>query len=119
MSKLTIDNVNFQFARYDNISTSDITKDFTMENGDTARYISRKDVVSISCTVFMEKDELVTFKNLLASYDEHSITYTHGGVNSIIGFIEDKSYKRIVFSDSTSGTREGWEVTFTIKESRR
>lgn len=119
MSSITIDNVNFAFARVDSISTSDISKDFQAESGDTIRYMTRKDKVSIKVIIFMEADELVTFKSLLASYDEHSIVYQHGGVQSIIGFIENKSYKRIMFADSKNGTREGWEVSFDANESRR
>lgn len=119
MSSITIDNVNFAFAKVDNISTNDISKDFQAENGDTIRYMTRKDNVSIKVTIFMEVDELTTFKSLLASYDEHSIVYTHGGTQSLIGFIENKEYKRIMFADNKNGTREGWEVSFDIKESRR
>ena len=118
MSSITIDNVNFAFAKCESIATEDIVKDFEAENGDTIRYLTRKDKVSIKCKIFMEKSELATFKSLLASYDEHSITYLHGGVQSLVGFIENKSYKKIIFSDS-SGIREGWEVSFDIEESRR
>ena len=119
MSSITIDNVNFAFAKVDNISTNDISKDFQAENGDTIRYMTRKDNVSIKVTIFMEIDELTTFKSLLASYDEHSIAYIHGGTQSLIGFIENKEYKRIMFADNKNRTREGWEVSFDIKESRR
>lgn len=118
MSSISIDNVNFAFAKYDTIDTRDITKDYQAENGDTIRYIARKDVILIKCTIFLEKDELITFKSLLETYDEHNITYLYGGTQSIIGFIENKSYKKIMFSDS-SGTREAWEVSFDIQESRR
>ena len=119
MSSITIDNINFAFARCESITTDDIVKDFQAENGDTIRYLTRKDKVSIKCVILMEKDELATFKSLLASYDEHSITYIHGGTQSLIGFIENKSYKRVMFADSQNGVREGWEVSFDINESRR
>lgn len=117
MSTLVIDGTGFAFAKYD-VDTSDIVKDYQAENGDTVRYITRKDVVSIKCTVFMEKSELITFKTLLATYNEHSISYWHGGVQSLIGYIDTKSYKRIFFADGAT-KREAWEVTFEIKECKR
>lgn len=110
----SIDDTEFIFAHYD-VSTSDKIKDYEMQNGDIIRYVNRKSIVSLSCTVFLSKSELATLKNILSENTEHTVKYRHNSIQTAYMFAENVSYKKIGFA----GDEEYWEASFTLKECRR
>ena len=105
-----IDNTEFKHINYD-ITTTDILKDFEMQNGDIVRYINRNATVSLSCKIFLTKSEMESLKNIFSENTEHNINYVYGSEHTSYMFADSVSYKRI--SD------EYWEASFSLKESRR
>lgn len=111
---IVIDNLTLEFVSC-TPNHSDYIKDFEMQNGDITRYTRRKNVVSLSCKGLINKSELNSLLSVLNSNTEHTVSYQFNGVQTAYMLADNFSYNKIVISESI----EYWEVSFTLKESRR
>lgn len=111
---IKIDDLTLEFVNA-TPSMSTKFKDYDMQNGDTTRYTTRKNIVSLSCKGMIDdKSELENFKATMLN-DEHTVEYQLDGIQTAVMLHDNVSYSKIALTDSF----EYWEVSFTLKESRR
>ena len=110
---IKIDDLTLEFVNA-TPNTANKYKDFEMLNGDIVRYSRRKNVLSLSCKGMIDKSELENFKKIMLN-DEHTVEYQLDGIQTAVMLHDNVSYNKIALTDSL----EYWEVSFTLKESRR
>lgn len=111
---IKIDDLTLEFVNA-TPSMSTKFKDYDMQNGDTTRYTWRKNIVSLSCKGMIDKSELNSLLSVLEENDEHTVEYQLDGIQTAVMLHDNVSYNKIALTDSF----EYWEVSFTLKESRR
>lgn len=110
---IKIDDLTLEFVNA-TPSMSTKFKDYDMQNGDTTRYPMRKNIVSLSCKGMIDKSELENFKKIMLN-DEHTVEYQLDGIQTAVMLHDNVAYNKIALTDSF----EYWEVSFTLKESKR
>lgn len=94
-----------------NNSAPALSKDYTMANGDIARYMIRNNLMQITATFQFTANQLEEFDEAVKTGNEITVTYKGDTYYMLLmSYSEnDKNYRR----------NGNYEITITLKESRR
>lgn len=94
-----------------NNSAPALVKDYTMSNGDIARYMIRNNLIQITATFQLTANQLEDFDNAVKTGEEIRVTYKGDTYFMLLtAYTEnDKNFRR----------NGNYEISITLKESRR